>query len=67
MVQRMIVEQTCKTYGTDWEAVKAGDGQDLGSNAKVGDWYCYPGGFDEVDLTKCKHASNESDIKKQGE
>ena len=45
MIQRMIVRNTCKTYGDDWkevdgammEGVTAGDGQ-------ISDWYCCPGG-----------------------
>jgi len=44
-IQRSIVSQTCKTYGTDWTAVKASNSTiDTGSNAKVGDWMCCPAG-----------------------
>lgn len=44
-IQRSIVNQTCKTYGTNWSAVKASeDTIDTGSQAKVGDWMCCPDG-----------------------
>ena len=67
MVQRMIVEQTCKTYGTEWEAIRAGNSGTTGTQAEVGQWYCCPGGSEEVDLSKCKKASNENDINAGGE
>lgn len=45
MIQGSIVTQTCKTYGTDWRAVKASDKTvNTGSNAQVGDWMCCPKG-----------------------
>ena len=45
VIQRSIVSQTCKTYGTDWSAVRRTDEMiDTGSNAKVGDWMCCPNG-----------------------
>ncbi len=47
IIQRSIVTQTCKTYGTDWEAQKASevaDKGDTGSQAKVAKWFCCPKG-----------------------
>ena len=50
MIQKSIVTQTCKTYGTDWVAIKTDDtsinGIDTnpGSNARVKVWVCCPKG-----------------------
>ena len=43
MVQRMLVQQTCNTYGEDWVAVKNSDNQLNNSNAKVTEWSCCRG------------------------
>lgn len=44
MIQRMIVENTCQTYGASWFAVKQdGKTADLSGDADVGIWYCCPG------------------------
>ena len=61
VIQRQIVNQTCKTYGTDWRAVKVTtEGKteeiDTGSNAKVSKWACCP--TDTYESTKCKSADN---------
>ena len=61
VIQRQIVNQTCKTYGTDWRAVKeTTEGKteeiDTGSNAKVSKWACCP--TDKYESTKCKSADN---------
>lgn len=48
MIQKSIVTQTCRTYGSDWVAYSTEDttmnGQttDTGSNAKVKVWVCCP-------------------------
>ena len=42
MVQRMLVQQTCNTYGDGWTAVK-NESQLNDSNAKVNEWMCCPG------------------------
>ena len=42
MVQRMLVQQTCNTYGEDWVAVK-NTNQLNDSNAKVNEWQCCKG------------------------
>ena len=60
MVQRMIVQQTCNTYGTTWHAVKAGTTGDTGTQAEVGDWYCCPS--KDFNKDTCIHASNEADV-----
>ncbi len=61
VIQRQIVNQTCKTYGTDWRAVKVTkDGKneeiDTGSNAKVSKWACCQS--DAYDANKCKSADS---------
>ena len=45
MIQRMIVQNTCQTYGSDWKAVSRGEfvGVGNGSDAQLNDWYCCPG------------------------
>lgn len=70
VIQRQIVNQTCKTYGADWEAVEVtteGKTQefDTGSNAKVSKWACCQKtqGADgkstvTYDSNKCKSADN---------
>jgi len=43
MVQRMLVQQTCNTYGTDYTARKDTvntNGTSTGTNAKVNVWCC---------------------------
>ena len=52
MIQRTIVQQTCQTYGTDYQAVEATGGtcpgdcveassnSDENTNEKVADWCC---------------------------
>ena len=60
MVQRMVVQQTCNTYGTGWSAMRVGESDKAATNssATVGDWYCCPGStFDD----NCIHASDEAD------
>lgn len=41
VIQKSIVGQTCKTYGTDWKAWKIEE-VDTGSNAKANKWVCCP-------------------------
>lgn len=52
MIQKSIVQQTCKTYGTGWIAI-AGDDKDTenatGTQAKVYKWYCCPEGTTSID------------------
>ena len=44
MVQRMLVQQTCNTYGDDWVATKVNPNTQLNnSNAKVNEWQCCKG------------------------
>ena len=41
MVQRMVVQQTCNTYGNDWKATRSGSIDNAtGSRATVGNWQC---------------------------
>ena len=41
MVQRMVVQQTCNTYGTGWTATRNGSLTNTASgNARVGNWAC---------------------------
>ena len=67
MVQRMVVQQTCNTYGTNLTAIRAGESSDseTNSSATVGDWYCCPASTDDTPATSvsddCIHASNETD------
>ncbi len=49
MIQKTIVTQTCRTYGTDWEAWKVdgvtdvnGQNTNTGTNADVEVWVCCP-------------------------
>lgn len=41
MVQRMVANQTCSTYGTNWTAVKK-EAVETGSQATVFKWACCP-------------------------
>ncbi len=43
MVQRMLIQQTCNTYGEGWTAVR-NDTVLNDSNAEVHDWLCCPAG-----------------------
>ena len=68
MIQKSIVTQTCKTYGSDYYAFKAttgdadsgiADGSDTG--AKVYKWKCCPStdkgaNIDESNSANCKNA-----------
>ena len=57
MIQKSIVTQTCKTYGTDWKAISTdaasinGIITDTGSNAKVKVWVCCPGSVTTPDAS----------------
>lgn len=42
VIQKSIVTQTCKTYGSDWKAWRIGNEIDTGSSAKVNLWVCCP-------------------------
>lgn len=42
MVQRMLIQQTCNTYGDGWNAVKT-DTTLNDSNAEVNEWMCCKG------------------------
>jgi hypothetical protein len=44
MIQAMIVQQTCNTYGPDYKATKGGDlGNGSVGSAKVESWQCCNG------------------------
>ena len=40
MVQRMVANQTCSTYGTNWSAFRDGDDVQTGNQATVHMWMC---------------------------
>ena len=42
MVQRMVANQTCSTYGVDWRAFRDGEDVQTGSQATVNMWMCCP-------------------------
>jgi len=44
MVQRMVVNQTCSTYGSDYEAVKQDKVSGTTGSAEISDWFCCPKG-----------------------
>lgn len=45
MIQRMIVQNTCQTYGSNWTAVPQADVIDTNSSdATLQDWFCCPEG-----------------------
>ena len=48
IVQRMLIDQTCKTYGDNWVAVK---GTEIlnNSNAQVTEWSCCPSADAQAD------------------
>lgn len=60
MVQRMVANQTCSTYGKDWTAEYVTE-EDIGTQAKIKIWMCCPvtsstsGGktTTAVDKTRC--------------
>ena len=56
LVQRMVANQTCSTYGTNWTAEKV-SAVDTGSQATVYTWMCCPkeNGTNQVvaDKSKC--------------
>ncbi len=64
MVQRMVVQQTCNTYGPTWTAIRQGT-IDNNSSAKIGQWYCCPAGEDGKPASSvsndCIKASDEDD------
>ena len=49
MIQRMIVQNTCQTYGSNWIAVPAGSITTNNSDAQLSDWYCCPEGATTVE------------------
>lgn len=49
MIQLMVVQQTCNTYGTDWEAVRGTEVINTGSQATVTIYACCPPGQAEID------------------
>lgn len=62
LVQNMVVSQTCKTYGSDFRAVRGEEYDDANSgNATTYYWKCCPGGVegdDCVDLEGSKTTTN---------
>ena len=46
LIQRMLIQQTCNTYGDGWTAERNPDpnGQLNDSNAEVVEWQCCPSG-----------------------
>ena len=58
MIQRMLVQQTCNTYGPDFKAIKAnnsnkGTGGNSGtsySQAEIFEWACCPNGTTQVSV-----------------
>lgn len=63
MIQRMVVQQTCSTYGPDWVALRASgvaDGSSTNTSADTGNWYCCPNNMTSIDKKVCIHASNET-------
>jgi hypothetical protein len=44
MIQASIVSQTCKTYGSDWKAIKTDEVVGGTGNATVKKWKCCPDG-----------------------
>lgn len=42
MVQRMVANQTCSTYGTNWTAVRKEEVKETGTQATVYKWACCP-------------------------
>ena len=43
LVQRMLINQTCSTYGYGWKATQYGEVDETkGQNAKVYKWKCCP-------------------------
>ena len=58
MIQKSIVTQTCKTYGSDWKAWATNDttinnqSTDTGSNAKVKVWVCCPSTVEAAPASK---------------
>ncbi len=63
MVQRMLVQQTCNTYGTDYTAVqdKTSNGTTQG-NAKINIWCCCKG-----TAANCSDTTNCIVVKKSSE
>ena len=43
MIQRMIVQNTCQTYGSNWNAVPQSEVITNNSDATLQDWFCCPG------------------------
>ncbi|NLC48619.1 MAG: hypothetical protein GX758_04600 [Tenericutes bacterium] len=43
MIQEMIANQTCKTYGTDYRAVKVDENTSTGTQATAKVWQCCRG------------------------
>ena len=55
MIQASIVTQTCKTYGSDWKAVRTETVAGGSGNATVKTWQCCPGG--EAASSECIDAN----------
>ena len=47
MIQQSIVTQSCKTYGSDYKAVR-GPQVSSGSSANVYNWYCCTGNVTSI-------------------
>ena len=65
MVQRMLVQQTCNTYGTDYTAVQDKSSNDTVTqgNAKINIWCCCKG----TGANNCSDTTNCIVVKKSNE
>ena len=62
MVQRMVANQTCSTYGTNWTAKKVTT-VDTGTQAEVNVWKCCP---KDSEKDKDKEANYDDDEDNNG-
>ena len=66
MVQRMVVQQTCNTYGNDWKATRRAEQSGATNNgAKVYVWECCPndgqnGGCIKIDEGETSNTETET-------
>ena len=62
IVQRMLIQQTCETYGYGWKAYRGDEvAETKGQNAKIYKWVCCPGGEEGKASDKCVGVDGEEE------
>ena len=67
LVQTMLMNNTCATYGVGYHAINVGENAEAASgSAKVYNWYCCQKGTDKYDEKKCIKANTGTPTNNEG-